>query len=219
MPPSTLKLKYNSVSNKLQTTIGLWFDGVKFKFGITENAFKGVQNAKEDLEIGVEKPGHFILEHHLHKKHTRFQFHNHAEILGKHVRLTIVHFVVAFPVVTTTLEVSASLDKHNKVIVKHHFSKPAPVVKYEYIAKEWLLEPQFDFGARRKDAWGLAVKLGHGRKNFAKATYFHHRKDVELEVHRKISNGGPVKISATIDLDNPVKQVPKLVLEKEWRIS
>lgn len=216
MAPSTLKLKYNTASNKLQTTLGFWVDDVKLKLGITEKAFKDVNSAKEDLEIGIEKPGHFALEHHLHKKHTRFQFHSHADVFSKHVRMTFVHHIMAFPV--TTIEASTSLDKHNKVIVKHNLAKKLPLVKYEYITKEYLIEPQFDFGAGRKDAWGLAVKLGHGRKNFAKVSYSNHKKEAELELHKKIDDGGPLKISATIDLDN-VKKTPRLVIEKEWKFS
>jgi len=68
MPNSTLKVKYNSAQNKVQTTLGVWVDQVKVKLLLTERTLKDASRVQEDLEIGIQRPGHFMLEHHLHKK-------------------------------------------------------------------------------------------------------------------------------------------------------
>ena len=61
----TIKTKVDPSAKKTTNTIGVWWDEVKFKLSFTEKAFHS--NATHDVEVGVERPGHFIMEHHPHK--------------------------------------------------------------------------------------------------------------------------------------------------------
>lgn len=213
MPNSTLKLKYNSVGNKLQSTVGVWWDEVKLKLQITEKTLKDAGKVQEDALLAIEKPGHFIVEHHLHKKDTRLQFHSHADILTKTLKLTFIHHIGPG---VTTLEASTAFNRQNKLTLKHNFAKSGPLVKYELNKFGYALEPQYDFGLGKSNAWGLSLKSGIG-KNFFKATYIHHKQEAELEVQRMTGRGGPIKVTATVDVTNP-KAIPKFILEKEFKV-
>lgn len=122
---------------------------------------------------------------------TRLQFHSHADILSKTLKLTFVHH---YGPGVTTLEGSTAFNRHNKLTVKHNFAKSGPVVKYEVNKNGFALEPQFDFGAGKDNAWGVSLKKGLG-KQYLKATYFHHKEEAELELQRMTGSGGPLKVS------------------------
>lgn len=62
---ATLKVKYNAAQNKTQTTLGVWVDELKVKLLVGK---KDDSKPSDDVTLALEKPGHFILEHHLQKK-------------------------------------------------------------------------------------------------------------------------------------------------------
>lgn len=62
----TIKTKVDPSAKKTTNTIGVWWDELKLKLSFTEKAIHS--HVADDVEFGVERPGHFIIEHHPHKK-------------------------------------------------------------------------------------------------------------------------------------------------------
>eukprot|EP00475_Leptophrys_vorax_P021583 TRINITY_DN2931_c0_g1_i3.p1 TRINITY_DN2931_c0_g1~~TRINITY_DN2931_c0_g1_i3.p1 ORF type:complete len:207 (+),score=35.40 TRINITY_DN2931_c0_g1_i3:65-685(+) len=190
MTKLTFKSKYNSETEKLQATLGVWINDVKLKLAVTDKTLKNPGDVKDDVEIAIEKPGHFILEHHLARKHTRFQFHEHFKIAKKPVRLT---FVRHHGPDVTTLEAATTLGDDSKAVIKHNFAKKAPMVRFEQQWKDTIFKPLYDFG-EGKWAWGMAVKHKL-KKDHLEVSYWHHRERAEVEYHKHYDDDGPFKVS------------------------
>ncbi|GJP47671.1 hypothetical protein CLOM_g6847 [Closterium sp. NIES-68] len=213
MTKLTFKSKYNSETEKFQGTLGIWLEDLKLKLSLTDKTLRNVGSIKEDTEIAVEKPGHFILEHHFHKKHTRFQFHGHTKVADKPVKLTFVHH--HGPGVTT-LEANAKLGDHSRAIVKHNFAKDGPMVRLEQDYKDTTLKPLYDFGEGK---WALGFQIKQKlKKDHLEVSYWHHRERAEVEYHKHIDDDGPFKVTAVFHCKHGGRR-PALLLEKEWKFS
>ena len=72
MPSFSMKNKYVSDSEKFSTVLALKSHGVKLKAAFSDRTFRSetVEGLKEfkDLELGIEKPGSFMIDHELRSK-------------------------------------------------------------------------------------------------------------------------------------------------------
>ena len=72
MPSFSVKNKYVSDTEKFTIVLALKSDGVKYKAAFSDRTFRSetVEGLKEfkDLELGIEKPGSFMIDHELRTK-------------------------------------------------------------------------------------------------------------------------------------------------------
>eukprot|EP00270_Netrium_digitus_P012265 TRINITY_DN396_c0_g1_i1.p1 TRINITY_DN396_c0_g1~~TRINITY_DN396_c0_g1_i1.p1 ORF type:complete len:221 (+),score=42.67 TRINITY_DN396_c0_g1_i1:169-831(+) len=207
----TLKGKYCSKGHTTHATLGVWHEDVKLKAVITDSTVKCIHSGSmkaKGLELGIEKPGHFHLDHEIEGKVTRFLFHSHAVLASKPVKLTLIHHH-GRP--TSTLEAKLTLDFENKVVVKHDFHKNKPHFKFEHTRGNLTLEPSYCFVT---DHWALGVKQKLDFKDHIKVSYQSKPKKAEFEWVKDTFYGGSMKVVAHVPLHSSEK--PHIMFEKEW---
>eukprot|EP00897_Mesotaenium_endlicherianum_P006724 jgi/Mesen1/607/ME000108S10768 len=208
----SLKGKYTSEQNRAQVILGLKVNEVKFKAAVTQSVLKSDETGVRGVEIGVEKPGQFLIDHELETNVTRFIIHQRAVVASKPVSLTFTHHH-GRP--NTVLEASAALAPAHKVAVKHNFVKQRPLVRYEYThAKKTALEQSYDFGA---EAWAAALKHKVSATDSLKVAYNDGSKRAEVEWAKVPVDGAPFKVTASVPVGSGKPAF--VLLEKEWSFS
>lgn len=211
MTKLTFKSKYSSPENKVSTTLGAWVDEVKLKATFTDKSIRHASFQElDEVVLGIEKPGHFMIDYELEKGVFRYQFHSGCKVLGKPVKLTLNHFH-GRP--SSSLEADVSLDHRNRVIAKQNLFKTSPSLKFSHTYDgKTTLEPSYDFSEK---SWAVSLKQSFSKRSFVKVSYHDQSKKAELEWHQPIDKSGPLKVIASASVSGNGKP-PSITFEKEW---
>ncbi|XP_031109751.1 outer envelope pore protein 24A, chloroplastic-like [Ipomoea triloba] len=154
----------------------------------------------EDLSLLVEKPGSFVIDYNVPKKDVKFQFMNTARVLEKQLNLTYSHWRGDN---RTALDGTLVIDSSNKLSANYELNSRNCKVKYSYMYGGLLtLEPSYDFG---KNSWDVAVSRRVLDDDVVRASCQSSSKVLELDWCRNTSINGSFKVSASINLADPLK--------------
>ncbi|KAJ7528862.1 hypothetical protein O6H91_15G023500 [Diphasiastrum complanatum] len=209
MTKTSFKAKYDTHSQSLAGTLTVGAGELKLKATCTDATFVNGSNLK-GLSLGIEKPGFFMFDYDVPSNAPRFQFMSSAHVVGKQLKLTYIHSQKHD---ATFLEAALALDARNKLTTKYSFTSEKAHLKYSYThGGNTTLEPAYDFS---NNSWSFGISQKITADNIVKMSFDDHRKTMAVEWNREPKSGGPLKILATIPV-NDSKSV-KVLVEKTWK--
>eukprot|EP00850_Spirogloea_muscicola_P016071 SM000128S26204 [mRNA] locus=s128:167662:168948:+ [translate_table: standard] len=209
---ASVKAAFNSYTQEAIATAAWRVEDLKLKARVTDATFtKDV--GLSGVVVGVEKPGHFLVDYELEHKAPRFQFQNYATVANKPVRVTYNHYHKSGE---TSLEGEALLDTKNKLTLRHHFHSNKPWVRYSYTHDgRTTVEPSYDFATEN---WGVGVKQRLDNTDSLKLHYSHYDRRGEIEWLKEPVDTGSFRVYGSAILEGDKRQ-PTFVVEKTWHFS
>eukprot|EP00271_Cylindrocystis_brebissonii_P009904 TRINITY_DN254_c0_g1_i2.p1 TRINITY_DN254_c0_g1~~TRINITY_DN254_c0_g1_i2.p1 ORF type:complete len:206 (-),score=31.59 TRINITY_DN254_c0_g1_i2:516-1133(-) len=202
MPGRFFKLKYLAHNKMITTTLGVNVDDVKMRVVVTNPDVSSQLPELKNVELGIERPGHFCIDHVLATNVTRCRFHSNAKVLGKTLKVTLEHHHRGK---ASSLEAELPINPSNKLVVRQDLLTNKPKLKYELNYNKVSFEPSWDFGSA---SWAVAVKQKL-QKGHVKLAYYDKTQKAEIEWQ------GPVKVVASTSLASGGSKMPFISLEKE----
>jgi hypothetical protein len=193
---------------------------MEFSMRATDDTFN--DNSMKGLVLGVRKPGAFEFHYDVGEQAPSMRMETSCSVQDKNTRLRLKHHTKPKPV--TSLEAAVDVNDSNKAIVVMDLSNwdgadlKRCTMKWRYTKDDLSIEPGYNFGS---ESVFVDARYRMDDENRLRAVYEHGNKNAMLEWTNTsgMGGGGAMKMSASMCMDDGMKKMPTLRVQKDWDLD